>query len=109
MEALARMVWVESKLFGREPTTVFFTLALPLMILYVLGGVFGNTPTGGVYEGIGALDFYVPAYVGLSVAAVGLISLPTHVAEYRERGVLRRFRALVGVGVAVAARWSRWE
>lgn len=93
MGPLGKLVVVEGKLFSRELTTAIFTFALPLMILYILGGVFGNTPNPEVYEGIGPLDFYVPAYVGLSVAAVGLISLPVHLAEYRERGVLRRFRA----------------
>lgn len=34
--------WVELKLFLREPLTVVFSLALPLIILFVLGGVFGN-------------------------------------------------------------------
>jgi ABC-2 type transport system permease protein len=33
------------------------------------------------------------AYVALVVGALGLITLPTHVATYRERGVLRRFDA----------------
>ena len=32
----------ELRLFLREPVTVLFTLALPLMVLYVLNGVFGQ-------------------------------------------------------------------
>lgn len=36
---------------------------------------------------------YVPAYIGLVIASMGLIGLPVHLAGYRERGVLRRFRA----------------
>jgi ABC-2 type transport system permease protein len=39
------------------------------------------------------MDFYVPAYIGLVIASVSLTGLPVHLAEYRERGVLRRFRA----------------
>jgi ABC-2 type transport system permease protein len=39
------------------------------------------------------MDFYVPAYVGLVIASMGLIGLPVHLAGYRERGVLRRFQA----------------
>lgn len=97
MRPLARMTWVEVKLFLREPVTVIFTLALPLMVLYVLGGVFGNeTDTGGgivVYGGYGPTDFYTPAYVALAVAGVALIGVPTHMVEYREIGVLKRLRA----------------
>jgi ABC-2 type transport system permease protein len=35
----------------------------------------------------------VPAYIGLVAASIGLIALPVHIAGYRERGVLRRYRA----------------
>jgi ABC-2 type transport system permease protein len=93
MKTLKKTTWVELKLFAREPLTVVFTFAIPLMLLYILGGVFGNAPDPKVYRGRGAMDFYVPAYIALSVAALGLISLPVHLASYRERGVLRRFRA----------------
>jgi ABC-2 type transport system permease protein len=97
MRTLMKLTWVEVKLFLREPVTVIFTLALPLMILYVLGGVFGNeADTGGgtvVYGGHGPTDFYTPAYVALAVAGVALISVPTHLVEYREIGVLKRLRA----------------
>jgi ABC-2 type transport system permease protein len=93
MQTLARTAWVEFKLFTREPLTVLFTFAIPLVFLYVLGGVFGNTPNQRVYGGFGAMNFYVPAYIALVVAAIGLIAMPVHLASYRERGVLRRFRA----------------
>ncbi|MDH3260594.1 MAG: ABC transporter permease [Acidimicrobiia bacterium] len=99
MTSLLKMTWVETKLFLREPVTVLFTFALPLMVLYVLGGVFGNEgDTGGnggfvVYGGYGPTNWYTPAYVGLAIAGVAMIGVPAHIAEYRERGVLRRLRA----------------
>lgn len=91
--ALVKLTWVEVKLFTREPTTVAFSLAFPLLLLFVLAGVFGNDPDPDVYRGVGALDFYVPAYIALALAAVGFIGIPTHLAAYREAGVLRRLRA----------------
>jgi ABC-2 type transport system permease protein len=93
MSALLRSTWIEMKLFLREPLTVIFTLALPLIFLFVLGGVFGNTPNPSVYRGAGPLDFYVPGYLALVWAAVGLLAVPVHLARYREDGVLRRLRA----------------
>ena len=93
MRALREITWVELKLFGREPLTVLFVLVLPLIVLYVLNGVFGNQPDPLVYEGLGAVNFYTPAYVALVVATVGVLSVPVHLAGYREQGVLRRFRA----------------
>ncbi len=95
MRTLRKMTWMEIKLFVREPLTVVFTFAFPFLVLVVMGQVFGNTPDpeGEVFRGVGPMDYYVPGYVGLSIAAIGLIALPVHLATYRERGVLRRLRA----------------
>lgn len=93
MSLLGKMSWLEQKLFLREPLTVLFALALPLVVLFVMGGVFGNESTPEIYRGVGAMNYYVPAYVALVTASVGLISLPTHIASDRERGVLKRYRA----------------
>jgi ABC-2 type transport system permease protein len=100
---LRSTAWIEVKLLLREPMTVAFTLALPLLFLFVLGGVFGNTPDPRYYGGHGALDFYVPSYLGLVWAAVGLLALPVHLARYREDGVLRRLRASAAPGWTVFA------
>jgi ABC-2 type transport system permease protein len=108
MTVFAKLSWVEMKLFLREPMTVLFALALPLTVLFVLGGVFGNEAESDVYRGVGAMDYYIPAYVAFVAASVGLISIPTHIASNRERGVLKRYHAsgvspwsLVGSEVAV--------
>jgi ABC-2 type transport system permease protein len=95
MPTLFRLTWVEIKLFIREPITVVFTLALPVLFLVVMGGVFGNTPNPDIfiYRGVGAVDYYMPSYYGLVMMAIGTVALPVHLAGYRERGVLRRFRA----------------
>lgn len=94
VRVLAELTWVETKLFAREPLTVVFVLVLPLVVLYVLNGVFGGQPASAeVWDGLPAVDFYTPAYVALAVATAGVLSLPVHLAGYREQGVLRRFRA----------------
>lgn len=88
-----RIAWLEGKLLLREPITVVYTLGLPLAMLVVMGVVFGNEAEEGFYRDVGAMDYYMGAYVALVVAALGVINLPTHLATYRERGVLRRFEA----------------
>jgi len=88
-----KLALVELKLFSREPLTVVFALALPLMTLFVLGGVFGNEADPEFYRGFGPVNYYTPAYVGLVLASIGVLSIPIHLAGNRERGVLRRFRA----------------
>jgi ABC-2 type transport system permease protein len=93
MRTLIKLTWVETKLFIREPVTVVFTLALPIIFLFVMGGVFGNIPDASIYRGVGAMDYYMPAYYALVMMAIGTVALPVHLAGYRDRGILRRLRA----------------
>jgi ABC-2 type transport system permease protein len=95
MRRIGKLTWVEIKLFARDPLTMVFSLAFPILLLIVMAGVFGNTPDpkGKVWAGVGPMDYMVPGFFGLCMAAIGFISLPIHLALYRERGVLRRLRA----------------
>ncbi len=93
MRAVPGLAWLEIKLFLREPLTAVFVLVLPLVVLYVLNGVFGSQPDPSVWDGHSPVDFYTSAYVALVLATIGVLSLPVHLAGYREQGVLRRFQA----------------
>ncbi|MBE0607777.1 MAG: ABC transporter permease [Dehalococcoidia bacterium] len=87
------------KLFGREPMAMIFAFAFPFFVLFILASVFGNEIETDdpeeveVWRGVGPTDYYVPAYMGLVMASIGLITLPMRLTNYREQGVLRRFRA----------------
>lgn len=95
MKTLLKLTALELKLFIREPINMVFAFALPIIFLFVMGGVFGNTPDpeGAVYRGVGPMDYYVPAYIALVLTSLGVITLPVHLAGYRERGVLKRLHA----------------
>ena len=96
MGALLKLTWIELKLFLREPTTIVFTFAFPVVLLFVLAEIFGSQPektAERVFGGWGAMNYYVPAYFGVVAMSVGLIMLPTRLTAYRTGGVLRRFRA----------------
>ncbi|MGF1471133.1 MAG: ABC transporter permease [Rubrobacteraceae bacterium] len=90
MEAFYKMTLTETKLFLREPIAVFFNLAFPTMILLIFASIFGSEQVGG---GLRAVDFMAPAYTGFVIGSIGLIGLPINLAEYRQRGILRRLRA----------------
>jgi ABC-2 type transport system permease protein len=91
MRTLGKLIWVEVKLFAREPVAVVFAFAFPLVVLLVLAGVFRQPETS--MGGFTGTDYYVPGYLAVVIASVGLIGLPVHLASLRERGVLRRLRA----------------
>jgi ABC-2 type transport system permease protein len=92
VRVFGRLTWVELKLFAREPLSVIFAVAFPLAMLVTLSGVFGTKPTPEYLDAKPA-DYYLAGYLAVVIAAIGLITLPVHLAAYRERGVLRRFRA----------------
>lgn len=93
MRAFAKMTWVELKLFAREPLALVFAFAFPLVVLVVLIASFPNTADAEGFGGLRPSDYYLAGYIGVVIATIGLVTLPVHVASYRERGVLRRFRA----------------
>jgi len=91
MKSLLKMTWMETKLFLREPVGAFFTLVFPLMMLFLFGSIYGNTPSE-YFNGRGTVDISVPAYTAMIIATTGLVGLTITMTTYRENGVLRRLR-----------------
>jgi ABC-2 type transport system permease protein len=92
MKSILKMIQVELKLLVREPFTLLFVFVFPVVVLLVLSGVFG-TEAEEEWGGTTPANYYVAAYIGTVIAALALVSIPVHLASYRERGILRRFTA----------------
>jgi ABC-2 type transport system permease protein len=60
------------------------------MLVLLFGAIFGNEPAE-MFGGRGSMDVSLPAYSGLIVGTIGLMSVPITIAGYREQGILRRF------------------
>lgn len=94
MNAYFKLTWMQFKLFGREPVALFFTLAFPLMILFLFGMIFGNALDpqygGGEY---GYIDALVPGLAAIIIGTVALMSIPVATATAREQKILRRYKA----------------
>ncbi len=91
MRALWKLTINQIKLYLREPIALFFTLAYAPMMLVLFGSIYGNEPAE-MFGGRGTVDVSVPAYIGLIIISVGLMSIPIATSSSREAGVLRRFR-----------------
>ena len=90
MSALSRLTLTESRLFFREPTAVFFTLAFPPILLVVLGSIPSFREPDAELGGARVIDLYAPIVVTLALALLALNGLPQLFATYREKGILRR-------------------
>ena len=98
MSVTRRLLATELRLLTRDPMTLTFVLAFPIVTMLIIGGSFGTEPDD-VFP-INPSHWYVASYFTVVIGATGLIMLPVHIASYRERGVLRRFAA------AGFPRWS---
>lgn len=92
MRGFWTLTWTEFKLFLREPAAMFFTLAFPLMLLFMFGAIFGNDRSGEA-DGRGAVDISVPGYMAMIVGTTTIMSIPIVISEYRNQGIFRRLRA----------------
>lgn len=86
------LTWTEVKLLAREPLVLVLTLMFPILLMVLLAAAFSKHG-GPVFANLDGTQFYVTAYLGASIAVMGFMGLPGHIAGYRESGVLRRFRA----------------
>lgn len=92
MTALLRLTATETRLFFREPIGVVFTLALPPVLLVVLGSIPAFREPGDGPGALRVIDVYTPIVIAVAIATFALTSLPQLFATYREKGILRRMR-----------------
>lgn len=86
---LSRIVAVEAKLFFREPGVWMLTLLLSPIVLVVVGLLFGVEPDPEL-GGRRWIDIFAPSMVVMSLAILGVNTLPARLVKYREKGVMRR-------------------
>ncbi len=93
MNHLTKITLVEAKLFAREPAPWLAGLLLPTIVLVAIGILFAPPAPDPALGGQRYIDLFVPSMIVLSLASLGVNTLPGRLARYRERGVLRRLSA----------------
>lgn len=91
MKAFCTLLKNELKLNIRNMNMVIFAIILPLVVLVILGFLYGTNPAA---DGVNYtfLEQSTGALCAVSICAGGLMGLPLAVAEYRERKILKRFQ-----------------
>lgn len=92
MKSFFTLLKNETKLNVRDMNMVIFAAIMPLVILVVLGFVYGSRPAfdGASYT---FMEQSFGAVCAVSMCAGGLMGLPLLVSDYRGRKILKRFRA----------------
>jgi len=91
MKTFKTMLKIEGKLSIRDMNMIIFAIIMPVIVLIILGTVYGNKPA---FEGAG-YTFIEQSFGALSTIAIcagGLMGLPILVSDYRERKILKRFQ-----------------
>ncbi|MFJ6430679.1 ABC transporter permease [Streptomyces sp. NPDC091416] len=80
----------ETRLFLREPGSLFWILAFPTVLMTILGLIPSFREHDDALGGRRVIDLYVPVAILLAMIMAGLQAMPPVLTGYRERGILRR-------------------
>jgi ABC-2 type transport system permease protein len=91
MRALAKLTWLEIKIFVREPLGLFGTIGIPVLVFVAMTRILGATaaPRQSGWPG----SSFLPVLTSILIALSAVTSLITIVSIYREGGILKRLRA----------------
>lgn len=84
------MIKVEKKLFLRDPTTVIFGVLFPTALLLGLGSIPALREPSPETGGLRSIDVWAPTALVFGMVMIAVQHLPSVIATYRERGILRR-------------------
>jgi ABC-2 type transport system permease protein len=100
---MAALVVHHLRSFWRNPFGAFFTVVFPLVLVVILGGLFGDSalivgqrwvPQGETLDGSVAFSqVIIPAVAAFAVAMAGYVHLATATASDRQDGTLKRLRS----------------
>lgn len=90
---MTTLVRTEVRLFARDPLNALFGILLPSLILAALGAVPALREPADVFGGLRFTEYFAPSLLAISIAVLGLQTLPVGLTTYREKGILRRLSA----------------
>ena len=119
MKTFSTMLKTELKLSLRGMDMFIFAICAPLVVLIILGVIYGNKPAfeGAEYS---FLEQSFGALATISICAGGAMGLPLVISDYRGKNILKRYKvtpvspAIIMTGIAVisaavAIKFFKWE
>lgn len=91
MKTFRTMLKTELKLSLRGMDMFIFAICMPLVVLIILGIIYGNKPAFDGAE-FTFLEQSFGALITISICAGGVMGLPLVVSDYRSKKILKRFQ-----------------
>lgn len=88
LKHLAKLTWLEIKIFLREPMGAIGTVLIPVAVFIVLGRLSQGEAGAPKFVSID-----LPIFIVIFIVLGAVLSLTTIVAIYREGGILKRLKA----------------
>jgi ABC-2 type transport system permease protein len=93
IKLVAHQVRYEQLSFWRNPQSAVFTFIFPVVFVVIMGALFGGVSKSSYFNGLSALQYYVPTIAALSVVGSCYGQLAVALATRRQNGMLKRVRA----------------
>lgn len=93
LRGLRKLIWLEIKIFLREPLGAFGTIVVPVLVFLVVGRVVGHGLPPSALAANNFMQAGLPVLVAVLIAVNAVLSLVTIISIYREGGILKRLRA----------------
>ena len=90
--ATTTVLRTEARLAGREVGSLFWICIFPTVLLVILGSIPSFREPSADLGGQRTIDLYASIAVILAIIMGAIFAMPSVIATYRERGVLRRLR-----------------
>jgi ABC-2 type transport system permease protein len=88
--AFGKLLIAEAKYQWRVPWGLAFGIVIPTGMVLMFGLIpSANTPVKSL-GGLTVFSAFFPALLVFAISFLALINLPTHLADYRQQGILRR-------------------
>ncbi len=88
--AFGKLLTAEAKYQWRVPWGLAFGIGIPTGMVLMFGLIpAANTPDKSM-GGLTVFSAYFPALLTFAISFLAFINLPTHLADYRQQGILRR-------------------
>jgi len=93
IRALAKLTWLEIKIFIREPLGLFGTVGIPVLVFVVMTRLLGTSVTSAPPRPGWPGSSFLPVLTSILIALSAVVSLIAIISIYREGGILKRLRA----------------
>jgi ABC-2 type transport system permease protein len=88
--AFGKLLQNEGRYAWRVPVGLLMGVGIPVLALVIMGVIPGTNKPVKSLGGLTVFSTYFPVLIALALGMIGLISLPGHLADYRQQGILRR-------------------